>query len=157
MSNILQYKDYLGKVNYSSEDEVLHGKIEGIDDLVTYEGESVEEIKQAFEDAVDDYIKFCELCGKEPEKIYKGSFNVRISPSTHKSLAIMAIKSDKTLNQVVDEILANAVSLENNRTIEDAIYKAKEIGEAVNDTNKELWIDAKYLDCLLNFSQGSVN
>ena len=71
--NTLKYKGYIGSVNYSEPDKVFFGKLEGIDDLVNYEGESVKEITDAFHEAVDDYLIFCEDQGVKPEKSYTGT------------------------------------------------------------------------------------
>ena len=90
MSNILAYRGYLTKIEYSVVDMVLHGKIEGIVDLVTFESDSADEIEKEFHKAVDDYLLFCEEVGKEPNKTYKGSFNVRIDPQLHKEIALVA-------------------------------------------------------------------
>ena len=72
MENTLTYKGYFTNIKYSAEDNVLYGKIEGIDDLVTFESESSLEIENEFRKAVDDYLVFCEEVGKEPSKTYKG-------------------------------------------------------------------------------------
>ena len=77
--NSLAYKDYIGSVCFSSEDEVFYGKIEHINDLITFESDNAHDLKKTFEEAVDDYISFCEEKGIQPEKPFKGSFNVRIS------------------------------------------------------------------------------
>ena len=66
MSTMLEYKGYLGSVEYSDEDEVLHGRLEFIRDLVTYEGEDAKGIKAAFQEAVDDYLELCEAEGRKP-------------------------------------------------------------------------------------------
>ena len=66
MKDILKYKEFVGSVHYSSDDNVFFGKLIGIDDLITFEGDSVEELKKSFEDAVDDYIDLCESTGKSP-------------------------------------------------------------------------------------------
>ena len=71
MTNTLQYKGYSANIEYSAEDKVLYGKIDGIGDLVTFESENVDGIEGAFHDAVDDYLAFCEQIGKAPEKTYK--------------------------------------------------------------------------------------
>ncbi|MEJ2222054.1 MAG: type II toxin-antitoxin system HicB family antitoxin [Desulfobacterales bacterium] len=78
MKDVLQYKNFIGSVNFNADDEIFYGKIEGINDLVTFEGESVKKFKQAFEEAVEDYLQLCEQVGKPALKSYKGSFNVRI-------------------------------------------------------------------------------
>lgn len=100
---VLSYKGYIAKVEFSIEDKCLHGKIEGISDLVTFESDSAIEIEQEFRSAVDDYLAFCAEVGKEPNKSYSGTFNIRIDPSIHKSLDYYAIEHDTTLNSVVSE------------------------------------------------------
>ncbi|SDA94684.1 hypothetical protein SAMN03080617_03942 [Algoriphagus alkaliphilus] len=66
MKNTLEYKNFIGSVSYSAEDKVFHGKIEGIDDLVTFEGATVADLKTAFAEAVEDYIETCTEIGKKP-------------------------------------------------------------------------------------------
>lgn len=105
MKDIMIYKDYIGSVHYSTEDEVFYGELEGINDLISYEGSSVSELKAAFEEAVEDYIELCKLNGKEPEKMYKGSFNIRIKPELHKRAAQMALKEGKSLNQYIEDAI----------------------------------------------------
>lgn len=106
MKDVMFYKDYIGSVHYSTEDEVFYGELEGINDSISYEGTSVTELKAAFEEAVEDYLELCKLNGKEPEKVYKGSFNVRIKPELHKKAAQMAVIEGKSLNQYVEEAIA---------------------------------------------------
>lgn len=109
MSNILQYKGFFGSVEISIEDDVLYGKLLYVNDLVTYEANTTSELKQAFEESVDDYLDFCAAHNKEPEKPFKGSFNVRISPELHKAAAIEAEKKGITLNQFVQQSIEYAV------------------------------------------------
>jgi len=101
MKNLLKYKGYYALINCDVESGVLWGKIEGIDDLITFEGDTVQEAKEAFIDSVDDYISFCRKEGKTPEKPYSGVFNVRIDPELHKRLAEEATIQGKTLNAIV--------------------------------------------------------
>lgn len=111
MTDVLQYKTYYAEVHFSAEDEVFHGKIIGINDLVNFEGTTVKELKKAFQEAVDDYLETCEELGKEPEKTYKGSFNVRIPSDLHRQAARHATLKNMTLNdfvrQAIDTVLAN--------------------------------------------------
>jgi predicted HicB family RNase H-like nuclease len=88
-------------VHFSSEDDVFFGKLLGIDDLVNFEGGSVKELKRAFHEAVDDYLETCQGLGKEPNKTYKGTFNVRISTDLHKAAAIYAASNNISLNEFV--------------------------------------------------------
>jgi predicted HicB family RNase H-like nuclease len=101
MTDILEYKSYYASVHFSSEDEVFHGKIIGINDLVNFEGTTVKELKGAFHEAVDDYLETCKELGKEPEKTYKGSFNIRISPELHRQAAQYALLRGISLNDFV--------------------------------------------------------
>ena len=101
MNDILQYKGYYASLHFSSEDEVFYGKILGIDDLVNFEGASVKELKKNFHEAVEDYLETCKELGKEPNKTYKGTFNVRIPTELHKAAAISAAILNISLNDFV--------------------------------------------------------
>lgn len=103
--NILKYKEYTAKIEYSVEDKVLHGVIDGIDDLVDFCSESVDEIEEEFHAAVDDYLELCKKLGKEPNKAYTGTFNVRINPELHKKMAIMAKHNGNSLNAEVEKAI----------------------------------------------------
>jgi predicted HicB family RNase H-like nuclease len=105
MNDILQYKTYLATVHFSAEDEVFYGEIIGINDLVSFEGTSVETLKNAFHEAVEDYIATCKETGKEPEKTYKGSFNVRIPMELHRQAAIYASIKKISLNDLVRQAI----------------------------------------------------
>lgn len=108
--NIMEYKGYTGTVEFSAENNILFGKVIGINGLVSYEGESVSELRRDFEEAVDDYLEMCRENGTEPQKCYKGSFNVRISPELHRTLAVFATSNNMTLNSVVEQALKKFVS-----------------------------------------------
>lgn len=107
--NTLKYKGYIGSVNYSEPDKVFFGKLEGIDGLVNYEGESVAELNAAFHEAVEDYLAFCDDHGVKPEKSYTGTFNVRISPATHRDIATLATEAGISINAFVKKALDQAV------------------------------------------------
>ena len=109
MKNTMSYKGYSGSVEFSDEDNVFFGKIIGINDRITYEGDSVKGLRQDFEEAVDEYIETCLQLGKEPEKSYKGSFNVRIAPTLHRQLAIYSSSNGKSLNSIVEEAIRNYI------------------------------------------------
>ena len=108
MKNAMSYKGYIGTVEYSEEDGCLFGRIAGICDSISYEGESVAEIKLAFNEAVDDYLEHCTNTGKEPNKPYSGKFVLRIAPSLHAQLAVKAQARGKSLNQFATEVLSQA-------------------------------------------------
>ena len=107
--NTLKYKGYIGSVSYSEPDKVFYGKIEGIDGLVNYEGESVAELTASFHEAVEDYLAFCEDHNWKPQKSYSGSFNVRVSPDTHRQIANHAIEAGISINAFVKKALNKAL------------------------------------------------
>jgi predicted HicB family RNase H-like nuclease len=106
MNDILQYQNYYASVHFSADDEVFYGKILGINDLISFEGASVKELKASFEDAVEDYLETCATIGKTPEKTYKGTFNVRVSSTLHKEAATFAAVHNITLNEFVKRALS---------------------------------------------------
>ena len=101
MTDILQYKEYFASVHFSAEDEIFFGKIIGINDAVTFEGSTVNELKKGFQEAVEDYLATCKALNKEPEKIYKGSFNIRIPPELHRQAALFSATKKMSLNDFV--------------------------------------------------------
>ncbi|GMO41721.1 MAG: hypothetical protein Ta2F_17700 [Termitinemataceae bacterium] len=89
MKNYLHYKGYVGSVEFSAEDEVFYGKVAGIKNLISFEGDSVDAITKDFHNAVDEYLSFCNENGNEPEVPFKGSFNVRIGSELHRKAALL--------------------------------------------------------------------
>jgi len=112
MKDFLLYKEYIGSVHFNAEDEIFFGKIEGIDDLVSFEGMSVSELKKSFEEAVEDFIQLCRDNNKNNEKSYKGSFNVRIPSEVHKKAKRLAIMKGISLNQFVQHAVEEEVMRE---------------------------------------------
>lgn len=94
----LEYNGYRGSVEFSQEDRVLHGRLLGIEDVISFEGGNVDELERAFREAVDDYLRFCEEIGKKPERAYSGRIPLRIGPELHRSLAALADASGCSLN-----------------------------------------------------------
>lgn len=105
LRNILTYKGYHTKIQFETESFTLRGKIEGIRDYVDFETNKVEDVEREFHAAVDDYLEFCAEVGKEPDKEYKGSFNVRIPSELHRELALTAFREDQSLNAIVEKAL----------------------------------------------------
>lgn len=101
------YKDYFGSAEVSHEDHCLIGQLLHIDDLVMYEGTTYDELEQAFQKSVDDYLEFCEQVGKKPEKTYSGSFNVRIGPALHRAAAHAAQRAGVSLNDYVRQAVVH--------------------------------------------------
>ena len=110
MKNLLEYKGYFGTVEFSSADKVLFGKVLGINGLLSYEGESVQALKDDFEQAIDDYLISCAEEGIAPEKAYRGKFNVQLSPDLHKNLVVYSTSHGQTLNSTVEEAIKSYIS-----------------------------------------------
>jgi predicted HicB family RNase H-like nuclease len=105
MKNRMEYKGYLGSVNYDDEDEIFYGKIEYIRGLISYEGHDVESLRAGFHEAVDDYLELCQERGIEPERPFKGSFNVRTGSDLHRRAVLAAERRGINLNKLVSEAI----------------------------------------------------
>ncbi len=110
MKNLLEYNGYHAKVELDTEDGIFVASVIGIADSINFHGRTFDELQNAFETSIDDYLEMCKFFGKEPDKEYKGSFNVRISPELHKSIDIAANSKGISLNQYVSEALENSLS-----------------------------------------------
>lgn len=108
MTNTMTYKGYAARVEYDDEDGILTGQVAGIRDGVSFHAESVEELKKAFHEAVDDYVETCTKIGKEPQKPYSGRVMFRVDPEVHRKAALAAELSGKSLNQWAEEVLNRA-------------------------------------------------
>lgn len=106
---MMEYKGYIGSVIFDDEARILHGRVANTKDVITFEGESVEEIRQAFRDSVDDYLEFCADLGEEPEKPMSGKFNVRITPRLHAVAVAVAETRDMSLNALVERAIEQFV------------------------------------------------
>ena len=92
------HKGYIAKIEFDEDDKVLHGRILGIRDVITFEADSVEGAIAAFEESVDDYLAFCKERNKEPEKPFSGKFNLRIDPDLHRGISLLAAANDISMN-----------------------------------------------------------
>ncbi len=107
----MEYKGYIGSIEFSEEDMVFFGQVQGIGALISYEGNDAEKLVDDFHEAIDCYLMQCEENGIVPEKTYKGSFNVRISPELHKAAAIYAMNNQRTLNNFIEECIKSHLML----------------------------------------------
>ncbi|MDE5743555.1 MAG: type II toxin-antitoxin system HicB family antitoxin, partial [Bacteroidales bacterium] len=105
------YKGFMGSVAFSEKDGVFFGKIEGIKQLVNFEGDSVKELKQSFHEAVDDYLTYCANENIDPQKHYSGSLNIRISPEIHSRIALLAKRRGISINAFIKQALEKQVRL----------------------------------------------
>ena len=110
--NTMTYKGYLGSVAYSEKDQVFFGKVEGINGLVNFEGESVKELTEAFHEAVNDYLTYCDEEGIEPDKSYTGILNVRLTPVIHRQIALLAKQAGLSLNGYIKQTLEEKAKTE---------------------------------------------
>jgi len=109
--DVITYKGFIGSVHFSADDDVFFGKVEGINDLITFEGDSVKELKNAFQFVIDEHIKDCETESVDVEKSYKGCFNLRLTPALHRKAALMAKLQGRTLNAFVKESIEHRLEL----------------------------------------------
>ena len=105
MNNLMEYKGYHGKVEFSGAENAFVGRVIDIDGTITFTGTSIAELEKAMKTAVDGYLEWCAQIGKTPAKEYKGSFNVRIPSELHRDAAITAAEKGITLNQFVAEAI----------------------------------------------------
>ena len=108
---MMEYRGYLGTVEYDSQAKIFHGDIVNTRDVITFQGTTVKEIDRAFKDSIDDYIAWCEEEGVEPEKPCSGKFNVRLSPELHRKTAILAKKKKMSLNSFVEKAITDEITL----------------------------------------------
>ncbi len=102
---MMEYKGYIGKVEIDDEAGILYGEVINVRDVITFEGESVDEIQKAFRDSVDDYLEFCAQRNESPEKPFSGKFVIRLPAELHRKAYIQAKLADKSLNGWVTEVL----------------------------------------------------
>lgn len=137
MKNMMEYKGYHTKIEFDVESMSLRGKIEGINDYIDFQAEDISSIEEEFHAAVDDYLEFCKEVGKEPEKEYKGTFNIRISPNLHKKLALCAFRDGCSLNAEVEKAISTFVDVEQSQT--------RALAESVRDLTETIRMDnARY-------------
>ena len=108
MTNTMTYKGYSARIGYDDDDRIFTGRIAGIRDGVGFHADSVEALREAFREAVEDYIETCARIGKKPQKPYSGRMMFRVSPEVHRRAALAAELAGKSLNQWAEEVLERA-------------------------------------------------
>ncbi|MCF8347116.1 MAG: type II toxin-antitoxin system HicB family antitoxin [Bacteroidales bacterium] len=116
MKNSLKYKGFIGSVHFAAEDRVFYGKVEGVNDLITFEGSTVEELEKGFQYMVDEHIQDCERNNTPIEKSYIGNLNIRLSPNLHKKAAFNAALRGISLNQYINDAIKREI--ESNSTLD---------------------------------------
>ncbi len=105
----MSYKGYTGHYKNDDKAEIFRGQVSGIRDVVTFQGRSVDELKRALKDSIDDYLEMCEEEGKAPDKPFSGKFSPRLTPGMHAQVASAAALSNKSINAWIADIVANAL------------------------------------------------
>ena len=108
---MMEYKGYLGAVEYDAQAKIFHGDIINTRDVITFQGTTVKEIERSFKESINDYVAWCKEEGVEPEKPYSGRFNVRLSPELHRQIVILAKKKKLSLNSFVEKALTDEITL----------------------------------------------
>lgn len=108
--NVMTYKTFAARIEYSEEDGCFIGRIAGIRDVIGFHGESVTELRAAFEEAVDDYLETCQRLGREPNHPYSGQFRLRLPPELHARAAMVAEAQHKSLNAWVQDVIEKGIS-----------------------------------------------
>lgn len=106
---MMEYKGYIGKVEFDDKANVFHGEVINLRDVITFQGESVQELRNAFRESIDDYLEFCAERDEEPERPYSGTFTVRITPELHRDISVRAKLADQSLNSWVNQLLEHEV------------------------------------------------
>lgn len=106
---MMEYKGYIGKVEFDDEAAIFHGEVINTRDVITFQGESVTELQEAFHESVDDYLAFCKGRNETPDKPFSGQFVTRIPPELHRQVNVAAALAGKSLNAWVAEQLQGAV------------------------------------------------
>ena len=108
MSNVMSYKGYLARVEYDDEDGIFTGRLAGIRDGVGFHADTVEGLRAAFHEAVEDYLATCAKLGREPQRAYSGQMMFRVNPEVHRRAVVAAELAGKSLNAWAEEVLGKA-------------------------------------------------
>ena len=100
---LMEYKGYHAKIEFSADDNTFVGTVLGLEDTIAFDGDNVEELTAMFHESIDDYLEMCAEIGKKPDKEFKGTFNIRISPELHKLAMIESEARDISLNSFVQQ------------------------------------------------------
>ena len=111
MSNTIEYNGYIGTIEYSQEDKCFFGKLDMINDLVTFEATNANDLEENFKNAVDEYIETCKQLGREPQKAFKGVFNVRTGSELHMAAVRNALKMGISLNSYIKSLIEKDVKV----------------------------------------------
>jgi len=112
----MEYKGYIGKIELDTTAEIFHGEVTNLRDVVTFQGESVKELRKALEDSVEDYLEFCAERSEEPERPFSGKFLIRTTPTVHRELSTYARRKQLSLNSLVNMLFDKFIIEENSES-----------------------------------------
>jgi len=115
---MMKYKEYLAYVTFDAEADIFHGEVINIRDVITFQGKSTDELKQAFKDSVEDYLEFCNEREEKPDKPFSGHFTINLSPELHRKIIFAIEKSGKNRENWITEIFEQAVSRKSGKEIQ---------------------------------------
>ncbi|MBD2576313.1 type II toxin-antitoxin system HicB family antitoxin [Oscillatoria sp. FACHB-1406] len=104
----MEYKGYTASIEIDEDVSSLFGTVLGIKDVITFQGNTVNELRHAFQDSVDDYLEWCEELGEKPDKPFSGKLPFRTTPEIHRQIYMAARKANKSINSWMDEVVAKA-------------------------------------------------
>jgi predicted HicB family RNase H-like nuclease len=107
---MLEYKGYVGHAEYDAEAHAFHGEVLDTRDVITFQGDTVNDLERAFRESIDDYLEFCSECGEDPEKPFSGRLTLRLSPELHRRVYVQAKEQDQSLNQWISENLEDQLT-----------------------------------------------
>jgi predicted HicB family RNase H-like nuclease len=105
---MIEYKGYIATIEFDDEADIFHGEVVNLVDIITFQGKSTEELREAFKDSVEDYLEFCASRNELPDKPFSGKLSLRISPELHRQIALKAKLKKKSLNSLISETLETA-------------------------------------------------
>ena len=109
MKNLMEYKNFYASINYEEETSTFWGRIEFIEDIITFESDSLEGLKKEFKKVVEEHLEECKILNKDPYKPYKGSLNVRIEPLLHQKATLFSKQFNMSLNQFVEKAIREQI------------------------------------------------
>ena len=129
---MMKYKGYVGKTEVDEENNIIHGEVLGIRDVITFQANSIGGLRKAFQDSVDDYLAFCKERGEEPNKPFSGRLLLRIDADLHRQADMAATATGKSLNTLVAESVSALV----HRTLGMGVPAASTVGARIHRRHK---------------------
>lgn len=151
MANLLTYKGYQGTVEFDMESKVLHGKILFINDLITYEADTITDLENEFKISVDDYLETCNEIGKEPDKPFSGTLNIRIGEERHKNIAKYSVEKDISINHFIINAIDEHIKLKQTEKLREIKSHSIQLYQSISHIDfSEFSSEYKELEITIN-------